>query len=439
MPIRHFGFDNCAGSVHIARFMLCYGPDDYARLKGRAINMKILAIETRVIKIPQPGDPTAGTAGLHGTAAQLSGLAESEYQLVPPFRTAYPKQVQSLLVTVLGDSGLVGFGECQAPVAPEAPAAIIDRLLGPMLIGADPLEREAIWERMYGCMRERGHSTGFMLDAISAIDIALWDLGGKALGVQVVQLLGGRAAAQVPVYLSGLPGATRDARVAAAAGYAARGFGAMKLFLGHGLADDVAEVAAVREAVGAGVRLMVDVQWLYDVPEALKLGRALERYDVSWLETPIIPEDTAGHAELCAALDIAIALGECERTRFQFRTLLEARAVDIVQPDVGRAGGISETRKIAALAEAYNVPCALHLGVGLAAYIAASAHLAASVPNLLYIEYQPAMHELANRLIATPFVCEQGAMRVPAGTGLGIAWNDEALAPYVTQHTRVGG
>src|SRR4051812_23105525 len=115
--------------------------------------MQIIGIETRVVKVPQPGDPTAGTAGLHGTASQLSGLAGSEYQLVPPFRSVYPKQVHTLLVRILTDEGHIGLGECQAPVTPEAPAAIIDHLLGPMLIGLDPLARESLWERMYSSMR----------------------------------------------------------------------------------------------------------------------------------------------------------------------------------------------------------------------------------------------------------------------------------------------
>ena len=176
----------------------------------------------------------------------------------------------------------------------------------------------------------------------------------------------------MPVYLSGVSGATLDERIDDARRCATRGFRAIKLFLGQSLAADVAEVAAMRDALGKDVALMVDVQWRYDVPDAIRLGRALERFDVTWLETPSNPEDIAGHAAICAALDLPIASGECERTSFQFHPWLERRALDIAQPDVGRAGGLTESRKIAALAETYNVPCALHLGVGLAPYIAAS-------------------------------------------------------------------
>ncbi len=400
--------------------------------------MKITGVETRVVKVPQPGDPTAGTGGLHGTAAQLSSLYESEYQLVPPFRSAYPKQVHALLVRIATDDGLIGLGECQAPVIPEAPASIIDRLLAPMLIGRDPRDQQAMWEQMYGSMRERGHTTGFMLDAISALDIALWDLAGKAARAPTYALLGAKQRENVPVYVSGLPGATREARVQAAVEVMAQGFRAIKLFLGHGLTADVAEVAAVRAAVGSEAQLMVDVQWLYDVPTAIALGRELEKLGVYWLETPLIPEDIAGHVEVCAALNMAIAIGECERSRYQFRSLLEAHALDIAQPDVGRAGGISETQRIAVLAASFGVPCALHLGVGLAAYIAASAQLALCLPNLLYVEYQPAMLRLANSFLTHPLSCEKGYLHVPQGDGLGIAWNEMALAPFVTQRTLVG-
>jgi galactonate dehydratase len=400
--------------------------------------VKIIGIETRVVKVPQPGDPNAGTAGLHGTASQLSALTEPEYQLVPPFRSAYPKKVHTLLVRMLTDDGIIGLGECQAPVAPEAPAALIDRLLAPMLIGQDPLERELLWERMYASMRERGHTSGFMLDAISALDIALWDLAGKSQQQPVHRLLGEAHRSRVPVYVSGLPGATREARVRAAQVFAAQGFTTIKLFLGHGFAEDVAEVEAVRTATGNDVRLLVDVQWLYDVPTAIALGRALERLGVFWLETPIIPEDTAGHVKICDELVVAVAIGECERTRYQFQPLLAQHAVDIVQPDVGRAGGITETRKIAALAESFGVPCALHLGVGLAAYIAASAHLAICLPNLLYLEYQPAMLRLANTFLVEPLLCERGFLEIPQGAGLGIEWNEMALAPFVTQRTQLG-
>lgn len=389
--------------------------------------MKIREVLTRTVKIAVPEDPLKGTAGLHGTVSAPGGQANSEYHKVPPYRSFYSSKIQTFLVKIVGDDGTVGVGECQSPVVPEVAGVIVRDLLSPLLIGQDPLDVDVLWDRMYTGMSDRGHTTGFMLDAISAVDIALWDLIGKSLGLPVYKLLGGAYRTSVPVYGSGLSGATVEERVKHAREYVRMGLKAIKLFVGDDLDPAVEEVQAVRDAVGKEIRLMVDVQWLYSVPGAIKLGRALERLDVFWLETPVTPEDLAGQAEVCATLDLAIASGECERSRYQFRDWLVRRAVDIVQPDVGRAGGITECHKIVTLAQTFNVPCALHLGVGLAGYIAASLQVAAATPNLLYVEYQPPMHELANRLIQSPFVLENGALHLPTSPGLGIDLKETAL------------
>lgn len=392
--------------------------------------MKIERVVTRIVKIPAPDDPLKATAGLQGSVIP-PGAARSEYHRVAPYRTFFSSKVQTLFVEIVAADGTVGVGECQSPVVPEAAESIVHNLLAPMLVGRDPGDVQVLWDEMYSGMRERGHITGFMLDAISAVDIALWDLYGKSLRLPVYKLLGGAYRSSIPVYASGLSGTTLEARIAKAHEYIRRGFKAIKLFVDDNLDRAIAEVQAVREAVGNDVRLMVDVQWLYDVPRAIKLGRAIEQFDVYWLETPINPEDLAGQAEVCAALDLAIASGECERTRYQFRDWLVRRAVDIIQPDVGRAGGITESCKIIALAQTFNVPCALHLGVGLAGYIAASLQVAAMTPNLLYLEYQPAMHELANQFVTNPFILGDGALRVPEIPGIGLDLKAGALEAFM--------
>jgi L-alanine-DL-glutamate epimerase-like enolase superfamily enzyme len=273
---------------------------------------------------------------------------------------------------------------------------------------------------MYSGMRDRGHTTGFMLDAISAIDIALWDLAARSVNQPVYKLGGGAFRTRIPVYASGLDGVTVEERVNSAAALVEQGFTALKLFLEPDVEQSLREVKAVRAAVGDNIRLLADAQWLCDAPTAIRLGRGLEELDVFWLETPVNPEDLAGQARVCAALDLAVASGECERTRYQFRDWLMQGAVDIIQPDVGRAGGITECRKIISLAQTFNVPCAMHLGVGLAVYIAASMQVAAMTPNLLYLEYQPKMVRLANQFLAQPLQVEAGALRLSDGPGLGV-------------------
>ena len=178
---------------------------------------------------------------------------------------------------------------------------------------------------------------------------------------------------------------------------------------------------------------MVDVLWNYDVPTAIRLGRHLESAGVRWLEAPTSPEDVAGHAEIARALDVAVAGGEGEVSTYQFLRWFQERALDIAQPDVARCG-ITECRRIADLAQTFNVPVALHAGICSAPAIAASLQLAAATQNHMAMEYQPIMLELANRWLKKPILCEKGAFTLPSGPGLGIEIDEDALSPYAKEY-----
>ncbi|HKX19732.1 MAG TPA: mandelate racemase/muconate lactonizing enzyme family protein [bacterium] len=391
--------------------------------------MKITDVRATVLRIPRPESLFSGTAGVRGRARRA---ADSAYQIVEPYPTVYSTAVETLLVTVETDAGIAGTGEAQFPVVPEAGAVIVERVLRPLLLGRDPAGRERLYAMLYSAMRCRGHITGMYIDAVAAVDNALWDLGGRALRQPVWQLLGGRARDRVPAYVSGLAGATREERIGQALAFRRQGFRAFKIFAGYGVEEDVAEASALREAVGPDVRVCVDTQWMYDPESAIRLGRALERVGVAFLETPVPPEDLAGTARVAAALDLPVAGGECERTRYQFSPWLEAGALDVVQVDVGRCG-TTESRTIAELAASFRRPLTLHLGVGLFGYIAASLQVAAWAPGLMMVEYQPQMVELASGFIDAPFETEAGEFVVPDGPGSGVRVNANALAPYVVR------
>jgi L-alanine-DL-glutamate epimerase-like enolase superfamily enzyme len=380
--------------------------------------MRIRELRAFPLHLRRPGRAHVGTAGLQG--ARL-GPADAPYHRVAPYRALYSDHIESLLVRVRTDDGVEGWGESQAPVAPEAVGVLVERLLASVVVGRDAREVDALWLEMYEAMHDRGQTTGFMLDAIAGVDQALWDLNGRVRGEPVWRLLGGAVppAAGLPTYLSGPRGATVEERIEDARQHAAAGFRAVKLFLGRGVEADVTEARRFREALGSEVELLVDVQWRYDVPGAIRLGRALQELGVGFLETPTAVEDVAGHAEIARALDLPVAVGEAERTRWQFRPFLEAGAVDLLQPDVGRAG-ISEVRKIGILAEAFHRPVALHCGLGLGPYVAASLQVGAAMPNLRWIEYQPDMHEASTALLEAPLRIASGRLVVPDGPGLGI-------------------
>jgi galactonate dehydratase len=366
--------------------------------------------------------------------AYLFGRPESSnerYFLRPGFPTVYSADNEALLVRITTDTGQVGWGEALAPVAAEAVATLVVTLLRPLVIGVDPRDVEVIWHRLYGAMRVRGHQTGLYIDALAAIDIAVWDLWGQVTQQPVARLLGGTHRTHLEVYHSGVAGSTPAERAETASELAGQGYRGVKLHLGHGYEEDIATVAAIRERVGPALAIMLDGHWRYSVKEALAIGRQLERYRVAFFEAPIAPEDTAGHAALAATLDLPIAVGEGERTRWQFLTLLQARAVDIAQPDLGRTG-LSEGRRIAQLCETFNVPVAPHVSTGLGIRYAATLHYAAALPNFLVLEHQGALLASINASVTPPFRIENGQIAVPTGPGLGVIIDEQALRPYWT-------
>ena len=256
----------------------------------------------------------------------------SELETPFAFSQGWVKRRGACIVEVQTDAGLTGWGEalCQGLQPPQIAAAAIESALKPLLIGADPLQIEPLWQRMYTQTRDYGMK-GAVIAAISGVDIALWDLAGKSLGQPVWRLLGGAHRDRVQVYATGfyrIEGRGEAARLAEeAVQRAAEGFGFLKIKLGFGVEDDIAVMRAVSRAIeGRGLRMMIDTNHAYGVADAARLGRALEPYDLRWYEEPVAAEDLIGYRELRAKLDVPIAGGENEFTVFGFRQLLDARA-----------------------------------------------------------------------------------------------------------------
>jgi galactonate dehydratase len=388
--------------------------------------MRITSVKAFAVKIPRDLGEARGTAG---SPAPLAAGA-SDYRFAATYQTLYATRIETALVKVETDTGITGWGEAQAPLAPEVVRTIIDTLLAPQLIGEDPMAHERLWSRMYAGMRARGHTGSFMLDAISGIDTALWDLKGKALGTRVCDLLGGPFADELPAYISGLSGADDESRAAQAADYQQRGFSAFKIFM-----DGEPEAALrlydrLRERLGPRARLMVDALWRMNLAEAVRFGRELDARRAVWFEAPLRPEDVTGHARLAAGVETAIALGECWRTRWEMRPFFEAGAVEVFQPDIGRCG-ITEGMKLAALAEVHNVPVAFHISIGLGVQIAATLHVAASIPNLMYVECNPKVWDVAAQLLRSRLPVGEGAARLPDGAGLGVEIDEERLQQFI--------
>ena len=260
---------------------------------------------------------------------------------------------RSTLVRIHTDAGITGIGECLVRLAPKATAAIVEELT-PVLIGRDPLDREAITEVLYGAMMNRGHHKGFFIEALSGIDMALWDCAGKYLDLPLYTILGGRHHRKLHAYASSLRFRPFDVVTRQARAFKERGFSAMKIKIGRNVdrpEKDIALVRAIRETVGDEVTLMVDANCAYngDVATAIRVGRALEELNIYWFEEPLSPDNIKGMAEMANALDIRIAAGEAEFSPYGFRDLFTNRAIDVVQPNISRAGGVTAGRHMAAM------------------------------------------------------------------------------------------
>jgi D-galactarolactone cycloisomerase len=344
----------------------------------------------------------------------------------------------ALIVEIETDEGLIGWGECYGPALINC--AVIESIR-PFLLQQDASRIEWLWHEIYARFRDHGQK-GAIIQGLSGIDIALWDLKGKYFGQPIHRLLGGPMRTEVDAYATGLyrrnAGNPEIYLSEEARRYRDEGFKAVKLKVGFGIDDDVRTTRAVRTAIGSEVGLMIDANHAYDAVAAINLGRRIEELDIGWFEEPVPPEDLTGYRATKAALTIPIAGGECEFTRFGFREILATRAIDIVQPDTCSAGGLSECKKIADMAAAYGIRYVPHVwGTGIA--LAAALQLLAVLPPLTppslkpmgpMLEFDRTEHPIRQSLLVEAIEHQNGTVAVPEGPGLGVDVNREALRQF---------
>jgi L-alanine-DL-glutamate epimerase-like enolase superfamily enzyme len=369
----------------------------------------------------------------------------------PPYASAAGVQGRrgALLVEVETDDGIVGIGE--AGLGGGVTATVIEKDLTPLLIGEDPLLIEGLWQKMFARTRQYGRR-GLVMQAMSGIDIALWDIAGKVAKMPVYRLLGA-CRDRVEAYASGgfyQEGKGIDGIAGEAEGYRARGFRGMKMKIGRNPStqthlrelvgnarfcevdpsEDLARVAAVRQALGPKAKLMVDVNCAWSPAMAIEMGRAMEPHNLYWIEEPVATDDIDGSAEVARALATPIAGYETEVGLYGFRQLIDRGAVDIVQFDLAWSGGFSEGRRIAAYAQAHHRMVAPHAFAG-AVLLVASLHLAAAIPNGLVLEWDQNPNGVREELLKEPLRLEaDGAVKVPERPGLGIELDPAAVERY---------
>lgn len=342
------------------------------------------------------------------------------------------------LVKVTTDDGIVGWGEGCGGAA----AAVVENDFAPVLIGEDPTNRIGLWQKMFAMQYNANVAVGLGGSAISAVDTALWDITGKALNQPVYQLLGGRARDRVAVYATGLyytEGEFPTRLLDEALGYVEAGFKGMKTKVGGlPMDEDVKRVAALREAIGPDIKLMVDANQAYNATSAIRIGNRLADQDILWFEEPVNAQDIEGYLQVKSALPMAIAGGENLRTRYEFSHFLSRRAYDIAQPDVINVGGVTEMRNVAMTANTQGIQVNPHVW-GSPVMIAASLHVASTIPlcppsggpepyvQEPVMEFDRTPSRIREGLMAEPFDQQDGFLAVPEGPGLGVEIDEKAV------------
>ncbi len=357
---------------------------------------------------------------------------------LPVVTDAADSTQDALVVRVRTDEGLAGIGEVDA--SPLVIKAIIDAPkshlisngLRALLVGQNPLEPARLWDRMYEGAMFFGRR-GAVIMAMSGVDIALWDIAGKATGQPVYRLLGGGYRERVPAYASTLMPATPDEAGREAGRWASQGFRAVKLGWGGFGGDfehDAALVAAARRAVGPHVDLLLDLGFRWEGRHAVEGVRRLEESRPFWIEEPFLPDSLEQYARLADATDVRVAAGEENTTRWEFQELIDRGHVDVIQPDVTRAGGLTECLRIARMAADRGRPCVPHAwSTGIVK--AASLHLLAAIPNALFLEFCVWDSPLNLHLVRPPFAIDgDGTVAVPQAPGLGVELDEEVISRY---------
>ncbi len=353
------------------------------------------------------------------------------------------------LVEIQTDEGVTGWGECFGPgnVA-IANKSIVENVIQPMVLGMDPLDKDVIWHKVYNLLRDHGQS-GMPIQALSGVDIALWDISGKISGLPLHKLVGGAHRASVPCYGYGMM--LRDEPISSlasrfedeAAKIKAMGFTATKMKTGFGPKPDVKLCEAVRRGVGDDFPFMVDANHAYTTSDAFFVGRALEELDAYWFEEPVAPEDIDGYRELRTSLKVNISGGEAVFNRWAWRNLLENRGIDIAQPEVCALGGVSEYLRVLSLCHAHFTPVVNHVW-GSAIAVATNLHLLAAMPAIPgglhpwepMLEFDTTDNKFRDDLLTEPLEIQNqvkannGRVTIPTGPGLGVEPDRDFIDHY---------
>ena len=386
------------------------------------MDIKIKQIEWFKVAVPrdQPylGDPQPGDVITSGGCI-VRAANNSIYSL----------KDQSLLVRATAEDGTVGWGECVTVVAPQVAQAIIEQILSPLVIGKNAMNVVEIMENLYNAMRVRGFWGGFYMDAICAVDIALWDLKARLLKLPLCQLLGGQRTNRLKAYVSGLPAPTEAARAEMAKKWQDKGFDSVKFPVVMNTAHPEREVESLRNALGRDAKILVDMHWKYTAQEAIKLIDQMDRFDLYVAEAPCNAEDIEGQAQVARSVRTNVAIGEEIRTVYEYRPRFLNRCMNIIQPEMGRMG-VTQFWNVCQMARAFHTLVMPHGSIGIGIFLAASLHASAACSQFVMHEYQHSIVDKNLQYIRGGLKCEEGFFHLPEDAGIGVTPTRDTLEHF---------
>ena len=356
---------------------------------------------------------------------------------LPQISSAADGTQDDLIIIVETDEGITGYGEVDT--APGVGKAVVDAYMShgtcyglrEVVTGSDPFDYEQIWNDMWAKTYYYGRG-GPVMHVMSGIDMAIWDIMGKASGKPVHKLLGGSYTNKVRAYASALMPENKEMVKKMVESYVSQGFTAIKFGwgpLGYDVNFDIELVKTARQAAGDQVDIMIDIGKRYRLKSAVYVAKALEQLNIYWLEEPLPAEDYIGYKRLTESTSMRIATGEEESGRLAFSRLINETHVDVIQPDMSRCGGLTEAKKIATMAADANILCVPH-AFKTGVLVAASIHLIAAIPHAPFLEFSVTESAIRKELLINPFKQKDGFVEVPQGPGLGVELNTDIIKKY---------
>ncbi len=339
-------------------------------------------------------------------------------------RTVYALKNHSLVIRVLTENGIEGWGETYGLIAHNATASVIRDLFKGFIVGRNPLDVVTIYEDLYDLMRVRGYFGGFYHDALAAVDIALWDIFGKTVNQPIAQLLGGARNKKIPAYISGLPEADIEKRCELAVSWQKKGFDTFKFALPMASEGMYEEFRLLREALGNDASIACDMHWSKSPGETIELINEVRKFKPWFFEAPIKPEDVNGLRQVSKKSSSQIAVGEEWRTVYEAKARIDHQACQIIQPEMAHTG-ITQFMRIAMYAQAHNLVVIPHATIGSGIFLAASLQVSATLQNVISHEFQHSIFPEFKHYISSDMICESGYYHVPTMDGIGVNPTDE--------------